>query len=352
MGGDRGRRGAAGLALESIETLPLAVPDRVAVLAAVAVGAPLALVWWRPVAAVAVGWAAAAAFSQVVVPLHGSLSEAAFALCSAFAVGALSYRRQAAAIGLLVCWLGQILVGTPDPVGELGFVLVCWLGGLAVNEATRLVEQGHANNQLLAEQDVAAAQRAVVDERLRLARELHDQIGHSLTVVALQAGAARRLATSDPARARSLMLTIGTAARDGLQALEGAENAGDLHSLLEVTRAAGLTVDADLGDWASLDPHRRTVVHRLVQEALTNVLRHAPGATATVSVRRTGDDVMVTVANSAPTHPGSGPGTGRGLAGIRERVATHTGRVDWSLRPDGGFEVHAVLPAALEAATP
>jgi signal transduction histidine kinase len=343
---------AAGLALESIETLPLTRPDWVAVLAALAVGAPLALVWWRPVAAVAAGWAAAAVFSHVVAPLDGALSESAFALCSAFAVGALSRRRAAAVAGLLVCWLGQGLVGTDGPVGEAAIVLVCWLGGLALNEVTRVVEQGHAYHRLLAEQEAAAAQRAVVDERLRLAREIHDQIGHSLTVVALQAGAARRLASSDPDRTRSLLLTIATAARDGLAALDGAENAGDLDSLLDVTRTAGLPVDADVGDWASLDPARRAVVHRLVQEALTNALRHAPGATARVSVHSAVDGVTVTIANSAPAHAGGGPGTGRGLVGIRERVTTHAGRVQWGPRPDGGFEVHAVLPAVLEEAVP
>ena len=189
---------AAGLALESIETLPLAVPDRVAVLAAVAVGAPLALVWWRPVAAVAVGWAAAAAFSPVVVPLHGSLSEAAFALCSAFAVGALSYRRQAAAIGLLVCWLGQVLVGTPDAVGELGDGPGLLARGPGSQRGDPTGGAGPRQQPPVRRAGVGAAQHAVVAERLRLARELHDEIGHSLTVVALQAGAARRLAPRTP----------------------------------------------------------------------------------------------------------------------------------------------------------
>jgi len=287
----------------------------------------------------------------LVAPLDGALSESAFALCSAFAVGALS-RRRAAVVGLVVCWLGQFLVGTVDPLGEAAIVLVCWLGGLAVNETTRLVEQGHSYNRLLAGQGAEAARRAVVDERLRLARELHDQIGHSLTVVALQAGAARRFAGSDPDRTRSLMLTIATAARDGLAALDGAEAADDLGPLLELTRTAGLVVDADLDDWASLDPGQRTVVQRLVQEALTNVLQHAPGATATVCVHRSGSDLVVRVANSAPAHPGSGPGTGRGLAGIRERVTAHAGRVCWGPRLDGGFEVHAVLPEELERVAP
>jgi signal transduction histidine kinase len=122
--------------------------------------------------------------------------------------------------------------------------------------------------------------------------------------------------------------------------------------LLAITRTAGLIVDADIDGWASLDPARRTVVLRLVQEALTNVLRHAPGATATVSVHSAGDEVTVTISNSPPAHAGSGPGTGRGLAGLRERVATHAGRVEWGPRPEGGFEVHAVLPAAIEVAVP
>jgi signal transduction histidine kinase len=342
---------AVGFVLESVAALPTTVPHWADVLAALAVGTALALVWWRPLAAVAVGWAAAAAFSFLASPLDGTLSESTFALCSAFAVGALARLRTQAAVGLLVCWLGQLMVGADDPIGEAAIVLVCWLGGLAVNEATRLVEQGKAYNRLLAEQDAAAAQRAVVDERLRLARELHDQIGHSLTVVALQAGAARRLALSDPDQARSLLLTIATAARDGLTALDGAQTPADLDSLLRVTRAAGLPVDAHLGDWATLDPQRQTVVHRLIQEALTNVLRHAPGATATVAIRRAGDEVVITIANSAPTRPGSGSGTGRGLIGIRERVTRNCGRVEWGPRPDGGFHVKAMLPVALEGAT-
>lgn len=342
---------AAGLTVESVETLSLAVPDWVAVLAGVAIGLPLAMVWWRPVGAVALGWLAAAVSSHVLAPMDQLLSESAFALGTAFAVGALS-RRRAAVVGLAVCWLGLFLVGADDPVGEAAIALVCWLGGLAVNETTRLVEQGHAYNRLLAAQDVAAAQRAVVAERLRLARELHDQIGHSLTVVALQAGAARRLAPSDPDRARSVLATIAVAAQEGVATLDGAAASGDLATLVERTRSAGLLVEADLVDWESLDAERRTVVLRVVQEALTNVLRHAPGATASVRLQREDDDVTVVVANSAPSHLGDDPGTGRGLAGIRERVTAHAGRVDWGPRSDGGFEVRARLPRVLAGVTP
>ena len=191
----------AGLALESTGALQLSAPAWVAVVASAAVALPLAMVWWRPVAALAVAWCATVAFSRLVAPLDGSLSGTTFTLVAAFAVAALSTRR-GAVLGLVLSWLGQLLgVGGGDPFGEGVIIFVCWLGGLAVNEASWLVEQSRNNNRLLAGQEAVAQRRAVVEERLRLAREIHDQIGHSLTVVALQAGAARRMAATDPYRA-------------------------------------------------------------------------------------------------------------------------------------------------------
>jgi signal transduction histidine kinase len=274
-------------------------------------------------------------------------------LSVAFAVAVLCPRRWAVA-GLLLCWLGQLAgVGTDDPAGEAVIILICWLGGLAVNEASRLVEQTRANNTLLSGQEVVAAQRAIVEERLRMAREIHDEIGHTLTVVALQAGAARRIAATDPARAAEVMRTIADVAREGATGVGIAPDAADLGTLVQRTRAAGLVVDVDLGDSALLGPQERALVFRVVQEALTNVLRHAPGARATVSVRRAGGGVVVEVANTAPTGRSAGPGTGRGLSGIRERVAAAAGSVSWARRADGGFEVRALLPAAgLDGATP
>ena len=103
-------------------------------------------------------------------------------------------------------------------------------------------------------------------------------------------------------------------------------------------------VDADLTDQAQLDPGQRVIAFRVVQEGLTNVLRHAPGSRATVVVRRGGDGVEIVVANSAPAGAASGPGTGRGLAGVRERVTAGAGQVAWGSREDGGFEVRALLP--------
>ena len=336
----------AGLALESTGSLRLSAPAWVAVVAGALVGLPLALVWWRPLAALAVAWCATVAFSRMVAPLDGSLSGTAFTLVAAFAVAVLSTRR-GAVLGLVLCWLGQLVgVGTDDPFGEAVIIFVCWLGGLAVNDVSKLVEQSRTNNRLIAGQEAVAQQRAVVEERLRLAREVHDQIGHSLTVVALQAGAARRMAATDPHRAREVMVTIAGAARDGLTAMTG-EAATDMAALLQRTRAAGLNLTADVADLDApglVDPQTREVAYRIVQEGLTNVLRHAPGADATVTVRREGHAVSVTLRNGVPTRPGGTAGSGRGLAGLRERVTAHGGELGWGSREDGGFVVRAVLP--------
>lgn len=338
----------AGLVVEAAGTHTLATSTGMGVVAGLAVAAPLGLVWWRPVPAVLLAWAGLTAFSRLVAPVDGTLSGTALALVSAFAVAALSSRR-AALLGLAVCWCGQLVgVGANDPIGEAVILLVCWVGGLAVNEASRLVELGRATNALLAGQDDVARQRAVVEERLRLARELHDQIGHSLTVVAIQAGAARRLAATDPQRASGVMATIASVARDGLTALTG-EPDGDLPALLDRTRAAGLEVRAERSELAAtelLDARTRALTYRVVQEGLTNVLRHAPGARADVRLRDDGGTLTIEVRNSAPARRAALPAGGRGLVGLRERLAACCGEIRWGQCADGGFLLQAALPVA------
>jgi signal transduction histidine kinase len=246
-------------------------------------------------------------------------------------------------------------VGTSDPLGVAMIIAVCWLGGVAVNEVSAVVEQTRANNRLLAAQEEVAWQRAVVEERLRLAREVHDQIGHSLTVVALQAGAARRMAATDPARTREVLTTIAGAAHDGLAAMAG-RDADDLSSLLARTRAAGLSIRADvetLDTPGLVDPATRALTVRIVQEALTNVLRHAPGAGASLVVGQHGHGLTVEVSNGAPSRSTGSRGSGLGLAGLAERVVAHGGELVWGPRPDGGFTLRAVLPTRrLQEAAP
>lgn len=335
----------AGLALEATEWLPRTAPSWVAVVGSIALCLPAAFLWWRPLSAAVLCWCGVVAYARLVAPLDGSLGGTAFVLGTAFAVAALS-SRIAALAGLVLCWLGQLVgVGTGDPFGEAVMIFVCWLGGLVVNELSGVVELSRVNNRLLAEQEAAAQRRAVIDERLRLARELHDQIGHSLTVVALQAGAARRLKSTDPDRSREVLATIARAARDGLAAMQG-DAATDLAALLRRTRAAGLEIVADVADFdALLDHEERSLAYRIVQEALTNALRHAPGSRVQVAVRREPERVAVEVRNGRPGHTADAAGSGMGLRGLRAMVTTRSGDLEWGPCADGGFRVRALLPA-------
>jgi signal transduction histidine kinase len=140
------------------------------------------------------------------------------------------------------------------------------------------------------------------------------------------------------------LTTIATAARDGLSAMHG-EAPADLEALLHRTRAAGLTVSAEVADLDLAPPQVRLLVCRIIQEALTNVLRHAPGAPAEVVVRRHGTGITVAVTNAAPRQPGAERGAQRGLVGLRERVTADAGELRWGPREGGGFEVFARLPA-------
>jgi signal transduction histidine kinase len=336
----------AGLALESTTELRLTAPAGVAVVLSGAVCLSLAAVWWRPVVAIALAWCAATVFSRVVAPLDGSLSGSALTLAAAFAVAALSRRREAV-LGLALCWLGALVgLRAADPLGEAVIIAISWLGGIALNEVAGVVEQSRLHTRLLAGEEQVARQRAVVEERLRLAREVHDQVGHSLTVIALQAGAARRMAASDPARAEAAMATIGGAARDGLAAVAGTADP-DLAAVLRRTRATGLGLTTDLAvldDPVRLDPGTRAMATRVIQESLTNVLRHAPGAPTSVVVREEGGAVTVEVRNGAPTAAGGPGGSGLGLRGLGERVGARGGDLVWGALADGGFRVRAVLP--------
>jgi signal transduction histidine kinase len=110
-------------------------------------------------------------------------------------------------------------------------------------------------------------------------------------------------------------------------------------------------VEAEVDDLTGIDTVTLHAAERVVQESLTNVLRHAPGSRATVRVSLAGDRLDIVVTNTAPTSPGSGPGSNRGLAGMRERVTNLAGQVTWGPDPQGGFTVDAQLPVSRLAAT-
>ena len=221
------------------------------------------------------------------------------------------------------------------------------------------------------EQDKArAAQLATERERARIARELHDVITHNVSVMVVQAGAARKVMSRAPDQATSALLVVESAGRAamtelqhamGLLAPDGEEHLApqpglaELGRLISRVRATGMRVDlAETGPPRELAPGSDLAAYRVVQEALTNTAKHAAGAAARVRIVYTPRDLIVEVDNGAGRRSlNAAEGTGRGLLGLRERLAACGGGLQAGPRDDGGFQVRAVIPLRdmIEAAT-
>jgi signal transduction histidine kinase len=229
-----------------------------------------------------------------------------------------------------------------------------------------LVERGHR----LEREATARAELAAVEERARIAREMHDVVAHGLSVMIVQADGASYAVGKDPASAAGALQAISATGRESLAEmrrmlglLRGDDVTGnrpqpgmsDLAGLLEQSRATGLDVTADLEEpLPAFGPGVGLTVYRIVQEGLTNVRKHAgPGPRVTVTVRttdgqRTGvGEVLVEVSDD-----GRGPAAddvdGHGVIGMRERVAVHGGRLAAGPRPGGGFLLRAEIPLRTE----
>ena len=206
------------------------------------------------------------------------------------------------------------------------------------------------------------AQRAVAEERVRLARELHDVTAHHVSVIALQAEAGQSLLPDDPQRALEVLERIGTSAREALGdlrrmlgVLRSEEEPGErspqpglgaLPALVAHVRQAGVPVELHVeGTPTPLDAAVDLSAYRIVQEALTNVLRHARARHATVTITYDDAGVGLEVADDGMGPPSRGRGQGMGLAGMRERAALLGGDLEVGPRPGGGFAVRARLPA-------
>jgi len=207
-----------------------------------------------------------------------------------------------------------------------------------------------------------AARRRAMEERLRIARDLHDSLTHSISVICVQAGVAVHLARKRGEDVPPALLAIQEAGTDAARELrttlsvlrseEDGEGSGlaHLHHLVERARAAGLPVTVTVtGAERALAPEVDLAAYRIVQEALTNVSRHAGRACASVRLHYTPDALSVQVDDDglgAPAGPGPRPGgPGLGLIGMRERAAALGGRLSAGSRAGGGFRVSAEFPA-------
>jgi signal transduction histidine kinase len=284
-------------------------------------------------------------------------------------------RRMALWAGVFGYWLVAAVVinyAPPGSSGSVGPVLGAWslFGPLPFAFGWTLAIQGELTGELAqhaerldAEQTVRA-QRAAIEERNRVARELHDVIAHCLSVMVVQTSAARLLASTEIDASRDALAVVESAGRDALVELrrivgvlrrERDQLAADqlpglsqLGILVERAQAAALPVDLNIdGPIDKLSPSLDLVAYRLVQEALTNAIKHAGPATAQVSIR-VDDDQLELLVSDTGRGPRSGQrhddGSGQGLVGMHERVALYGGEFRTAARPGGGFEVRARMP--------
>ncbi len=238
-----------------------------------------------------------------------------------------------------------------------------WLAGQVVASRRRLAAQLESRNRELAAERALFALESVRYERARIARELHDIVAHCVSVIVVQAGAGRRLVAASPEEAGEALDAIVEAAAQAESELgllrchvgggEGAVRGQGLRMIDELARraaATGLSVryTPDRGV-PELPPSASDVAYRVVQESLTNAIKHAAGAPIEIAVRGARGHVEVEVTSDAPRHAGSGiehSGGGRGLAGMRERVAGCGGTFAAGRTPAGGWRVTARLPSA------
>lgn len=282
-------------------------------------------------------------------------------LIALYTVAESASRRRALVIGVIAVLTFALLHIWARPSSLLGGdnLALAALGGLAVaaGDGARSRREYLVEVQTKAEADAA---RRVTDERLRIARDLHDAVGHHLALINVQASVAAHVLDASPASARvalghvrqasktalgDLRDTIGLLRQPGDQLpTEPAPGLSGLDELLASFRRAGLDIEpvppADLGH---IPVPIDLTAYRVVQEALTNVRKHAGPTQVRVSTTRHGDTLLVVVDNSGGTGQSPEPG-GHGLLGMRERVEALHGTLAAGPRPEGGYRVRATLP--------
>ncbi|MFQ6483798.1 sensor histidine kinase [Brachybacterium epidermidis] len=278
--------------------------------------------------------------------------------------------------------LGALVLGPPRGVLTNGVVLVAVSGavvllGLMVRQWILIAGQVEKAQSLSAAE---ARRRRELEERNRIARELHDVVAHSMSVITVQAGTARYRIDGLGEQTEREFEDIAASSRQALGEMrsllallrtEGAPGGDDrldtmpmpglpeLEELVEASRASGATISctdvAELSATVAVPATAGLVAYRVVQEALSNALRHAPGSAIAVRITAdpaddaasTGTNLLVQVTNTAPaTASEAMPGSGMGLAGLRERVASLGGAIAAAPTEEGGFEVRARIPLA------
>lgn len=258
---------------------------------------------------------------------------------------------------VLFPWLPYIIGNEPAPTSGGLFGLAGWLLVLAT-----VAELAHIRQQRLIRNREEAARRRAGEERLRIARELHDVLGHNISLISVQAGVALHLIDQQPEQARLALAVIKDASKDALRELRSvldvlrqvneqpprapSPGLASLNELVSRTEEAGLQVHTEVsGSLKELPVSVDIAAFRIVQEALTNVLRHSGQTTSSVQVNCNEQELTLRIDNEVGQEGSREPGGhGQGILGMQERAAALGGLVEAGPRPDGGFRVFARLP--------
>jgi signal transduction histidine kinase len=323
----------------------------------------------HPFAAPAGVWALAAGLSFVDGELVVSTPSLYMAgLGASFLLGTLDDLDQGRrGLAVSVAAIATVVFNAPDrSAGDFifipGLMAIAWLAGLTVRDRARQADAAQERAAQAEREREEGARRAVFEERVRIARELHDVVAHHVSMMGVQAGAARMVVDRDPAKAK-----------DALEAIEGSSRQAvdELHRLLGFLRQAGeaddlaptpgvsqlpslaagmsdsdLVVEVDIaGEERPLPPTVDVSAYRIAQEALTNTLKHAGASRADVRLRyRPGAIELEIVDDGSGDGPTNATGAGLGLIGMRERAALHGGQLEAGPLPGGGFAVRVTLP--------
>ncbi|MFI7128516.1 sensor histidine kinase [Nonomuraea sp. NPDC050153] len=341
-----------------------------AVPAAVLLAGPVFMAWYRPLPAWTAMVAAIPVLTGLGLALHSSIVPQPWLLDQTLAqlpvmyVLALSSSRRVTIVAVVVTLAAGVAMTVPQDMApdRASRALLAWTLALLLAVVLGRARQMRRLATLRVADELG--RRRILEERARIARELHDVVAHHMSVIAVQAASAPyRVGGGVSEEVAEEFAAINAAARESLRdmrhllgALRGSDDEPgtapqpgleDLGALAESVRRAGVPVELTVSDPApSLSPVESVTVYRIVQEALSNVVRHAPGARTTVSVRAGADEVSLAVDNE-PSARASGamqPGSRLGLIGMRERVAVLGGDLTAAATDAGGFAVRARLP--------
>jgi signal transduction histidine kinase len=353
------------LAAAALTALPLAWRRLYPITAWLVIIAAIVIVQQDFVPKVALGTAVYAAYSAIAYSRYRNLAIAMVSLTTVTAAAEFGAR------------FPQFQF--PGRLTAIFVVLPAAAAGLGIRELRRRLADSTARLRRAAAEAAAATERALAAERARIAGELHDVVTHNVSVMIVQAGAARKILASSPPDAETALLAVEATGRDAMAELrnllgllspsaDGREAAalatrpggedrpaallpqpglGELDVLIGRVSAAGLPVELRVsGACRPLSPGADLAAYRVVQEGLTNVLRHAGRAAATVGVEW-GEQLVITVSDDGPGGENGGGHAitpGRGLLGLRERLALYGGELAAGPRPGGGWQVRAVMP--------